>query len=143
MRMSAVKGRRVISVSTADTVGKVSELILDPASSSVAAVRLSKTPDDADIVPWQNLKGFGEDAVTVPGPESLVQSDERITELSEKRHGVMGKRVLTDAGVDLGTVSDVAFDPATGHIDAVVLGSGEIDGDRLRSVGSYAVIVRA
>jgi sporulation protein YlmC with PRC-barrel domain len=51
--------------------------------------------------------------------------------------------VLTDRGMEEGKVSDVEFDPVTGSLQTLITTSGTIEPERLRSVGPYAVIVRA
>ena len=59
-------------------------------------------------------------------------------------HGdLLGKRVLTDVGDDLGPVDDVEFDPTDGLIQALTLEGQQVSSDRLLGIGAYAVVVRA
>jgi hypothetical protein len=51
--------------------------------------------------------------------------------------------VLSTAGVQLGTILDVDFDPAVGRLAWLLLEQAPIDAGRLLGVGSYAVVVRA
>jgi sporulation protein YlmC with PRC-barrel domain len=73
----------------------------------------------------------------------LSDSTPEITGLVGKDHQLLGKRVLSTGGDDLGKVADTEFDPDTGAVTALVLTSGEIAGTHLVGVGSYAVVVHA
>ena len=138
---SDAKGRKVVSTSSADTVGKVHDFVVDPSSRSVLAVLCKKT-ESGEVLRWSDITAFGDDAVTVSGPEQLGEADERVSELLGKDHQVLGKRVLTARGTEVGKVTDVEFDHESGAIENLVLGSETIGGSRLLGVGSYAVVVR-
>ncbi|GAB2919246.1 hypothetical protein GCM10027047_16010 [Rhodococcus aerolatus] len=139
---SDAKGRKVVSTSTADTVGKISEFVVDPSSRSVVAVLCKKT-EDGDTLRWSDITAFGDDAVTVANAGVIGSPDETVGALTGKDHHVLGKRVLTSRGADLGKVKDVEFDHESGAIENLVLDDQSIGGARLLGVGSYAVVVRA
>ena len=140
-RFSDAKGRKVVSTSTADTVGKVNDFVVDPSSRSVLAVLCKKT-ESGEVLRWSDITAFGDDAVTVSGPEQIGEADEQVSELLGKDHQVLGKRVLSTHGADVGKVTDVEFDHESGAIENLVLGNETIGGSRLLGVGSYAVVVR-
>jgi|BarGraNGADG00212_1021973.scaffolds.fasta_scaffold102430_1 sporulation protein YlmC with PRC-barrel domain len=142
MLFSEASGRTVVSTSTAETVGQVAEFVIDPQSHSIVALTLKKTPK-GDTVLWGAISAFGADAVTVPGAEVLLDANKAVVALSGKDQRLVGKRVLNTAGEDLGAVTDVEFDPATGVLTALTLASGAIGGDQLVGIGSYAAIVHA
>lgn len=139
-RFSAAKGRKVVSTSTAATVGQVHAFVVDPQADAVIALRLRKT-SGGDALKWSDITGFGEDAVTVAQAELIAEAGAAVATRSEKAHRVLGKRVLTVAGDELGEVDDVEFDPTTGAVTALVLDDGELARGRLVGVGSYAVVV--
>jgi sporulation protein YlmC with PRC-barrel domain len=144
MLFSKAKGHKVVSSSTAATVGKVSGFVVDPVTRSVVAVQLKKS-DQGDYVRWGDLAAFGVDAVTVSDDSVIGDGGPHVAALAGKAHRVMGKRVLTTGGDELGKVVDVDFDLETGAIIALLLGkggSGEVAGDQLVGIGSYAVVVR-
>ncbi len=140
MRFSEATGRKIVSTSTAETVGKVDAFVVDPHRRVVVAVECRKT-SGGDVLPWADIVGFGADAVTVRDAAAIGGAGPEVDALRGKDHSVLGKRVLSSAGDELGKVDDVAFDAETGAIEALVLTGGDIAGDRLLSVGSYAVIV--
>lgn len=73
----------------------------------------------------------------------LGTGDETVAGLVANDHHVLGKRVLTTRGADIGKVTDVEFDHESGAIENLRLDDETIGGARLLSVGSYAVVVRA
>lgn len=142
MLFSDAKGRKVVSTSTAETVGKVNAFVVDPTSRSVLAIHLKKA-ESGDTLRWSDVTGFGEDAVTVSGADVITVATADVAALSDKAHQVLGKRVLDSRGDDLGEIKDVDFDHTDGSITAFVLDSGRVAGSRLVGIGSYAVVVKA
>ncbi len=142
MLFSKAKGHKVVSSSTASTVGKVSELIVDPVTRSVVLVKVKKS-QTGDFLRWPDLTAFGADAVTVTDDAKLGDGGPQAEALSGKAHRVLGKRVLTSAGDELGVVDDVDFDAETGVVTTLLVsGDAQVAGERLVGVGSYAVVVR-
>lgn len=142
MLFSEAKGRKVVSTSTAQTVGKIASFLIDPATATVVAVVLKKSVVDGHTLRWSDITGFGADAVTINGPELLVTAEGHLADLAGKSGVVLGKRVLTEAGNEIGEVRDVDFDGIDGSVRALVLATAEVAGARLIGVGSYAVVVR-
>ncbi len=142
IRFSEATGRKIVSTATAETVGKIAGFVVDPATGTVLAVRVKKATS-GDTLLWIDITAFGADAVTVAAAERITAADAAVAALSGKNHQIVGKRVLTSAGDELGTVSDVTFDGASGAVTRLQLDHGEVAGVRLHGVGSYAVIVTA
>jgi sporulation protein YlmC with PRC-barrel domain len=141
MRFSEATGRQVVSTSTAETVGRVDDFVVDPRRRAVVALSLKRT-QGGDTLLWTDIAAFGADAVTVTSADKIVDAAPAIVALSGKEHRLVGKRVLTADGDDIGTVDDVEFDAGTGTITSLLLSSGDVEGARLVGVGSYAVVVR-
>lgn len=140
MLFTQVTGRKVVSTGTAETVGQVAGLVVDPRSHSVVAVAV-KRADHGDTVLWTDITAFGIDAVTVADPEVIRDANDAVKELSGKAHDLLGKRVLNTRGEDLGTLQDVRFDPANGSLATFLLRGRDVSGSLLIGIGSYAVIV--
>ncbi|WP_375401371.1 PRC-barrel domain-containing protein [uncultured Amnibacterium sp.] len=140
MKFSEAEGHKVVSTSSAETVGRVSEFVVDPASRQVVAVEIKKA-ERGDLLAWPDIAAFGADAVTVAGAGAIGAGVGPVTELLGKDHHLRGKRLLTAGGDELGKVTDVEFDPATGAITALLMKKESVDGARLIGVGSYAVVV--
>jgi sporulation protein YlmC with PRC-barrel domain len=146
MLYSDLKGRKLVDTTSADTVGKVDGFLLDPATRSVVALEFKKT-DQGSTVAWGDLTGVGADAVTVAGTGVLVDPEGRLADLATKDGQVLKKRVLSDAGEDLGPVHDIDLDPQSGALLELIVGDKKhrhsVAGSRLLGVGSYAVVVTA
>ena len=142
MLFSEARGRKVVSTSTAETVGKIDDYVVDQASHAVVALTLKKS-GSGDTLRWSAMTAFGTDAVTVVGAEVITPADDEIAALKGKGHRLVGGRVLSSLGDEMGKVADVEFDPETGIITALHLDDQQVEGVRLIGVGSYAVVVEA
>ena len=137
---SEAKGRKVVSTTTADTVGQVHELIVDPSTRTILALKLNKTAS-GDTLRYTDITAFGDDAVTVTGADRITGTSEDVAALLGKDHHLVGKRVLSAAGTDLGKVKDIEFTPESGRVTTLYVDNTQISGARLLGVGSYAVVV--
>ncbi|GGF97720.1 hypothetical protein GCM10007304_09560 [Rhodococcoides trifolii] len=140
MLFSEAKGRKIVSTTSADTVGKVHGFVVDADTRSVLALNVKKA-DSGDTLTWSNIAGFGTDAVTVTGAEQISAADADVEAKSGKDKAILGKRVLSTGGAELGSVKDVEFDSSTGSITSIVLESSSVPGAGLIGIGSYAVVV--
>lgn len=141
MKFSEAMGHKIVDKSTANTVGKVRTLLVDPRSRSVAALRLKKS-DRGEVLRWGDLIAFGVDAVTIGDPAAIIELDDEMKALRGKRGRILKKRVLTTGGDELGEVSDVEFNPDTGKLTSILLQDRVIAAERLVDIGSYAVVVK-
>jgi sporulation protein YlmC with PRC-barrel domain len=142
MLFSAARKHKVVSASTAGTVGKVASFVVDPGTRSVLAIKLKKT-DDGDYLRWSDITAFGADAVTVTDVSKLGDADPDVKALSDKAHRLLGKRVLTSGGDELGELDDFDFDNESGVLTSLVVADGsEIPAERMLGVGSFAIVVR-
>ncbi|MGB3773348.1 MAG: PRC-barrel domain-containing protein [Rhodococcus sp. (in: high G+C Gram-positive bacteria)] len=141
MLFSDAKGHKVVSTDNADTVAKVSGFVVDARSRLVVAIEVKKTKA-GEVIVWSDLKHFGQDAVTIESEDKITDATGDVETLSHKDHSVLGKRVMTTAGADIGTVKDVDFDPESGSITSLILESESVPGVDLVGAGSYAVVVR-
>lgn len=142
IRFTEAQKRDVVATADAETLGRVGDFVVDPEGQCISALRLDKVKGDARFVSWQDLSSFGQDVVTIPSVDLLRAAEGPREEKAGKDFGVLGKRVLTDSGRELGKVTDVEFDPATGRVTTLLTEREQVAGDRLRGVGSYAVVVR-
>lgn len=141
MRFSEAHGHKVVSTASAETVGRIDSFVVDAPARQVLGLALKKAKGAGDTLPWASIAAFGTDAVTVADDAAVVSPEGRLKDLQDKRFSVEGKRVLTQAGVELGVVKDVDFDPTDGTVRALLTDREEVAGSRLVDVGSYAVIV--
>ncbi|MEU0004255.1 hypothetical protein ABZ079_08115 [Streptomyces sp. NPDC006314] len=139
MLFSQALGLQAITADDAVSVGKVADLTIDAHNAAIAAVRLSGASGPTKALAWSAVEAVGPDALIVRSRLTAEQEQVGVP----AHHQALGSRVLTEHGVEHGTVKDIAFDPGSGRILTLYTALGDIDGARLLGLGSYAVVVRA
>jgi sporulation protein YlmC with PRC-barrel domain len=138
---TAAVGRKVVSRTSAAEVGSLSRLVVDVATRQVTALVVDKGRK-ARLVEWTALSGFGPDAVMVADDAAVRQpADESEKAAVGGTFELIGKRVLTDLGTELGTVDDVLFDPQTGSLEKLLVGGHQYPASTLLGNGSYAAVL--
>lgn len=136
-------GTRVVSRASADELGRLEGVVLDVAGRRVGAVQVGKGRK-ATVVAWGDVTGFGPDAIVVAGDDVLrAPDDDRAARTVKGDLAVLGARVLDDAGNLLGQVDDVELDEASGAVLHLTVGDQRVDADRIRGLGSFALVVAA
>lgn len=134
-------GRKVISRATASEVGSVGHLLVDAQQRRVAAVIIGRGKK-AQLVDWAQLSGFGPDAVMVADEDALrPPADDRERAAAEGDLELVGKRVLTERGNELGQIDDVTFDSDTGVLEELLIGNRRVPAGSLLGSGSYAAVL--
>lgn len=143
IKCSEALGRTVLSRTSAEQLGQVRGFVVDAGDHRVVDVVIRSGRSDA-LVHWEDLTSFGPDAVMVSSSSAprAAQSDE------EKADGAgcrdpLGKQLLNDQGNGAGKVREATFDEETGMLQSIVGDTAEVDADRIRGIGSYAVVVEA
>jgi sporulation protein YlmC with PRC-barrel domain len=140
MRLSDLTGHPVISTDDAKELGRLDNVVIDPRSSTVQSYRLS---GGKWVLPADATTSVGGDAVMVEAGDCIREPQSEIERRAVDRDlQVIGARVLSDHGNELGTVTDLEYDVRTGHIESIAVGSTHIPGDDLIGVGTYAIVVR-
>jgi uncharacterized protein YrrD len=141
-RFAAVSGRSVVSRTTAEELGKLAHIVIDVKRRRVASLVVGKGRK-ALLIPWEQVSGFGPDAIMIADETALqAPRDDREHAAADGKLELLGKRALSDIGNELGTVTDVVFDPNTGAIESILVDDREEPGASLLGAGSFAVIVR-
>ena len=142
-RFAATSGRKVVSRTSAEDLGNLAHVVIDVKRRKVASLVVGKGRK-ALLIDWEQVSGFGPDAVMVADESALhPPRDDRERAAADGKLELVGKRALSDMGNDLGTVSDIVFDPVTGTVEGLVLGDREQPATSLLGAGSFAAVVRA
>lgn len=138
MRFREVKSRPVVDLTTATRVGTVTGLAVDAGVRRVVGLRMGRRGKDGSLA-WEDLAAFGADAVTFDGGDRgpLAETGEGWVDEGD----LLGRRILSEQGNELGSVVDVEFDPATGRVEQVVGTAGPIPAPAVLGVGTYALVV--
>jgi uncharacterized protein YrrD len=143
-------GRRIVSTSTAEDLGTLHDVVLDPESHSVTALQVGKGRK-ARFVAWDAVTGFGEDAIMIRSDDDVLEAgDDRQKLYASGDVSVMGARLLDDSGMIQGVVTDVDIRTDDGDVISLVGAPDKkiggtvataYDGVQLRGVGTWAVVV--
>ncbi|MDQ4102794.1 MAG: PRC-barrel domain-containing protein [Actinomycetota bacterium] len=142
MLFSQARKRDVVNTATATRVARVDGFVVLPGPTRVALLRLGKVSGAGTLLSWDDVQGFGPDAVTVATDAVIRPARDAIEQRAEDNDlDILGKRVLSEHGTELGMVTDVDFDPETGAVTTLITKSETIDGQRMIGLGGYAVVV--
>ncbi|MBV7697806.1 PRC-barrel domain-containing protein [Streptomyces sp. TRM70350] len=144
MLFTKALGKAVMDLSTAETVGTVAACTVAPSPARIAGLRLKTRGRGHHTLDWQDVQSFGPDAVAVE-EAGRIRDEKNIGPDSHTHaaHDPIGKAVLTDTGLNKGTVIDVDFDERSGRVRHVLTEEEQIPGDEVLGVGGYAVVVAA
>lgn len=142
MKMSEALGRKVVATDTAEEIGEIRSFVVDPTGRRLVKVHITGRKKKADLLDWSSLR-FGPDVVMASTDAARVDvADDRELDSVKGDISYLGARVLDTDGFEHGTVDDVEFDADDGSI-VRVHGESSIEIDRVRSIGSYAVVIDA
>jgi uncharacterized protein YrrD len=138
-KLSEASGTKVMSKASAQKIGKLERMIVDVPPRRVVALQIGRD----ELVDWEAVSGVGSDAV-------VVESEDRVRTAADAREeralagdfDWKGKRVLSDHGNQMGTVTEVEFDETTGAIELVETTEGRLAANRMQAIGSYCLVVR-
>ncbi|MBA3744211.1 PRC-barrel domain-containing protein [Sporichthya sp.] len=140
MRITDARHRPVVATGSAETVGRVDGFLIEAEAARITGLRI-EVDGSSTVLPWDKVGAFGPDAITVTDASVLREP----ADLAEQRRidpelDPIGKPAIEETGNNLGTVSDVDFDPATGALRAVITDVYELPADRLLGLGTYAMV---
>ncbi|MET8569411.1 PRC-barrel domain-containing protein [Streptomyces sp. NPDC004783] len=136
MLFTEVRGLPVLRADGDERLGRVTSLTVDAAAGTIGHVRFRAGRLRGErVLPWEAVRSMGPGAVRV----SPVAAPEAVP----PGHDLLGRRVLTEAGTEHGTVLDVAFDPPTGRVLALFTTRGELAAGRMTGLGDHALVIRA
>jgi len=132
MTASAITGLPVVTVRGGDDVAEVRDVIYDPSAGRLVGLTLNKrgflAGRSRDLLTDDAIHAIGRDAVMVMDETSLVAPDVAPDDVAHPAtdRNVLGNDVLTESGVSLGKVRDLAL---------VVGSSGEVVGYEIEKAG--------
>jgi sporulation protein YlmC with PRC-barrel domain len=143
MRASEIAKRPVVTFAGED-VAQVKDIVYAPGGGEVGGFALNGRGLLAgplkESLPWAAIAALGRDAVMI-SDASVLDSGKEMLEEAGAGGDILGSRVLTDAGVDLGKVVDVIIEVIDGpgtHADVV---GYEIDPSEAMNTGGARVLI--
>jgi uncharacterized protein YrrD len=122
-------GLLVVTRDSGRKLGKVEDLVLDRQGSRILGILVDEAGwfKEAKVVPWPSFRVIGLDAVIIDEEASVKKASE-VPEMSEVLKGgnvLVGARVATTDGRELGKIEDFYFDPETGLVKGFELSGGK------------------
>lgn len=131
--LKAFRKRQVVDTSTAETIGRVTAVQVDPRTSRMIGFLVKG--DAKGALPLSATQGTGPDAITVASADAVQADGPRGATDADAR----GSLVLDEGGTALGEADDLLVDD-DGAVVAVVI-DGKPVTTRLLGIGGYAVVV--
>ena len=122
-------GLPVITRDDGRKVGNVQDLVLDRQGSRVLGILVDEAGwfKEARVVAWPSFRVIGLDAVIIDEEASAKKASEvpEMSEVLEKGNVLVGVRVETTEGRELGKIEDFYFDPESGVVKGFELSGGK------------------
>ncbi len=123
LRRSDVLGLGVVELASGKRIGVIDDVVIDRTAGRLEGL-LVKTAGGVSYVRHGDIQAFGQDAVTL-GDKVLRDAGDQ-TERARSLATVLGKPVLSDDGIDMGTIDDICFDEETGAVMGYQVSGGLI-----------------
>jgi uncharacterized protein YrrD len=123
MRAGEITGRPVVTIDTAEAIAEVRDVVFSHDNGFLMGFTLNKrgrlSGRLSDVLPWSRVHGLGPDAVMIANDHALARpGDEEFADAGGQN--VVGGRVITDSGNELGRVTDLVL--AVDSLEARVVG---------------------
>lgn len=112
MRAGEITGRPVVTLDTAEDVAEVKDIVFSHNNGYLIGFTLNKrgwlSGPLKQVLPWSHVHALGPDAVMVASREQFVSPDAEEFAAGDAEN-VVGGRVITDDGRELGIVTDLVL----------------------------------
>ncbi|HVM29426.1 MAG TPA: PRC-barrel domain-containing protein [Candidatus Limnocylindrales bacterium] len=137
-----VIGQPVLGFADGRRLDTVKDLVLSGTDDSVVALLVDEGGllSHSRIVPFDQIRSFGRDAVVIEDKQAIISASHsrEISKILNRDEKLLGKKVVTDTGDGLGSISDMYFDDQTGRILGFEV-SGGLIGDIARGTSYLAL----
>ncbi|MDW4907969.1 hypothetical protein RB628_22120 [Streptomyces sp. ADMS] len=140
MLFSQISGLPVVDTAEAHHVGVVDGLVLAAHPPRVLALRLKKAGRSGSFLTWENVQAIGHDAV-MARTHALQDADDDLAAPAAVCKDLIGRRILTHQGAEVGTFQDIDIDTGTGAVLTVHSANDHHPGAALTGIGSYALVI--
>ncbi len=110
MKATKLLGMPVVSIASAENLGDVQDLVLNPDARHVVAIRIRLLPEGVVKTVSAVDARAGHDAVTIKDSRSVTQEELGEVEGTVDLSKLLGVRVLSHSGDFLGTIEEVELD---------------------------------
>jgi uncharacterized protein YrrD len=154
MTGSDLKGLKVISKQTGKEVDSVKDVLYSLENRKIMGVLLSEglMSNNATFINYGDIKSIGEHAIMIDSDQAIKEgAKDRIAQLKGSDM-YKGKKIVTESGDKVGSISDVVFNTDTAQIEKFQISEGlleemkggkkEISANGIARIGEDAIIVK-
>ncbi len=121
-------GKDVLSLADGVRIHSVKDLIIGEENDGVVALLVDEGGlfSGSTVVPIESVHSFGKDAVVIADTGSVVAASSlpRVHATIDRKESLLGKKVFTDQGQQLGTIGDMYFNETDGQIVGLEVSGG-------------------
>src|SRR5215208_148517 len=138
----SVVGQQVLSLTDGRRLDTVKDLVISAGNDAIVALLVDEGGllSSSKVVPLESVVSFGRDSVVIQGTDAIVSAsaDPDVKAILDRKDSLLGKKVFTDTGQQMGTISDMYFDDSSGRIHGFEV-SGGVFGDITRGTSYLPV----
>lgn len=124
MKAKNIRGFPVVSLEDGSMIGKVQELLADPAEKRVEALLVAEKgflKGRTQFIFYNRVKNIGKDVITVEAEKQPVTANIYSHLENLKKYSFLGNNVISQDGDYLARVKDYTFNARTGQIESLLL----------------------
>jgi uncharacterized protein YrrD len=132
MRVNELKGRPVVSITDANKIGNIDDVLFDDQLHDVVGFTFKQGMfSHTDALLRDQVSKIGQDAITISG-QDVINDVRRIPQLANAMtsHQAAGTKILTESGTLVGTITDLELDDEARTVVRYILDAPLLD--RLR-----------
>ncbi|MBA2488184.1 MAG: PRC-barrel domain-containing protein [Chloroflexi bacterium] len=125
-----VIGKDVLSLADGIRIHSVKDLIIGEENDSIVALLVDEGGlfSGSTVVPIEAVRSFGKDAVVIDDASAVVAASSlpRVHAIIDRKESLLGKKVFTNEGQELGKIGDMYFTETDGKIVGLEVSGGTI-----------------
>ncbi|ADL11955.1 PRC-barrel domain-containing protein [Acetohalobium arabaticum] len=116
----------VVNLETGKEIGDVKDVVFDPDTERIVGLIVEGGGffKGDRMIPYDQLYSMGDDAVTIKDESALSDLDDTKDYLIDNPGDVIGSKVVTDDGKELGIIEDIILNPDDGNRDSYEITDG-------------------
>ncbi|OCL26827.1 hypothetical protein U472_04850 [Orenia metallireducens] len=145
-------GLAVMDLEIGEEIGEVTDVFFDHQSQSILGLKIKKKKGRGeDFIPYEKLYSLGEDMIVIEDKTCIGKCQEEYQSLIDEGE-VIGHKVISDQGEELGMVEDIllddkgkliAYELSEGLIQDILKGRETLTIDNTVSYGKDAIIIES
>ncbi len=155
MKFRDLKGVKVVSISDAQELGVIDDLLLHLQERRAVGFEIKSGglfASHKTSILLEDVKSIGPDAVTIDSDTKLVdQADSEVLKTADRMKAISGLQVLDDRGRELGHAADLDVDFNTGEFLGLILSGTLVErvqqqdrvvpASRIKSIGDKVIVI--